>query len=44
MSRKKRKFKSIIAPDLLFNSLLLSKFINYIMISGKKSLAEKPQN
>ena len=41
MSRKKFKSKIRVKPDLIFNSLLLSKFINYVMVSGKKSLAEK---
>lgn len=41
MSRKKIISKIKIKPDTKFNSLLLSKFINYVMVSGKKSLAEK---
>lgn len=41
MSRKKIKSKIMIKPDFVFNSLLLSKFINYVMVSGKKSIAEK---
>jgi len=41
MSRKKVKSKITVKPDLIFNSLLLSKFINYVMVSGKKSIAEK---
>lgn len=41
MARKKIKCNLKIKPDINFNSLLLSKFINYIMVSGKKSLAEK---
>lgn len=41
MSRKKRKFKNTTKTDFVFESMLLSKFINYVMISGKKSLAEK---
>jgi len=40
MSRKKIKSKIRVKPDLVFNSLLLSKFINYVMVSGKKSVAE----
>ncbi|HIH2763464.1 MAG TPA: 30S ribosomal protein S7 [Candidatus Azoamicus sp.] len=41
MARKKIKQKIKVKPDLMYNSLLLSKFINYIMMSGKKSIAEK---
>ncbi len=41
MSRKKIKNKKKIKPDIIYNNSLLSKFINYIMISGKKSTAEK---
>lgn len=41
MSRRKVKSKITVKPDLIFNSLLLSKFINYVMVSGKKSVAEK---
>lgn len=40
MPRKKFVSKVKVYPDLIFNSLLLSKFINYVMISGKKALAE----
>lgn len=28
-------------PDTKFNSLLVGRFINYLMLEGKKSLAEK---
>ena len=41
MARKKVKNNIKVKPDSTFNSLLLSKFINYIMVSGKKSLAER---
>lgn len=41
MARKKIKQKIKVKPDLMYNSLLLSKFINYVMVSGKKSIAEK---
>lgn len=39
--RRRRAEKRIIAPDLKFNSQLVSKFINTIMLSGKKTKAEK---
>jgi len=41
MSRKNVSNKVKIKPDYIYNSLLLSKFVNYIMISGKKCTAEK---
>lgn len=28
-------------PDIKFNSLVVGRFINYLMLEGKKSLAEK---
>lgn len=40
MSRKKRKFKRVVAPDHKYNSLVISKFINKIMMSGKKNIAQ----
>ena len=41
MSRKKRAPKRIFYPDAKFQSLVLSKFINFIMYDGKKAVAEK---
>jgi len=41
MSRKKVINKREILPDPMYNSKLVSKFINSIMESGKKSVAEK---
>ena len=41
MSRKKRAPKRIFYPDAKFQSLVLSKFINFIMLDGKKTTAEK---
>lgn len=41
MPRRKRAPKRAILPDPLFRSILLAKFINSVMRSGKKSLAEK---
>ena len=40
MSRRKQAPKREILPDPLFASELLSKFINVLMLSGKKSIAE----
>ena len=41
MSRKKRAPKRIFYPDAKYQSLVLSKFINFIMYGGKKAVAEK---
>lgn len=40
MSRKKHAIERSMTPDLRYNSLLVSKFINAIMTRGKKSTAE----
>ncbi len=39
--RKKLKKKIILEPDYKYSSLAVAKFINKIMWSGKKSIAEK---
>jgi len=39
--RRKKKIKKIIQPDFKYNSILVSKFINYLMTGGKKSAAQK---
>lgn len=41
MSRRKAAPKRTILPDPLFDSKVVSKFINCVMRSGKKSIAEK---
>ena len=41
MSRKSRAPKRIIYPDPKYDSLILSKFINFIMYDGNKTAAEK---
>nr|WP_216358796.1 30S ribosomal protein S7 [Orenia metallireducens] len=41
MMRKNRAQVREITPDPIYNSKLVSRFINSIMIDGKKSLAEK---
>ena len=40
MSRKKIE-KRIIAPDPIYNNVLVAKFINHIMERGKKTIAQK---
>jgi len=41
MSRKKRAPRRIFYPDPRYDSLILAKFINFIMYDGKKTTAEK---
>lgn len=41
MSRRRRATKRKIQPDLKYNSTVLSKFINRVMLHGKKSIAIK---
>lgn len=41
MSRRRRAEKRKIAPDPIFNSELLAKFINKVMECGKKSVARR---
>ena len=41
MSRKKRAPKRIFYPDPKYNSLVLAKFINFVMYDGKKTTSEK---
>ncbi len=40
MSRRHRAEKRHILPDPKFNDLVLNKFMNYVMVDGKKSTAE----
>ena len=39
--RRRRPEKRTILPDPVFNDLIVAKFINNLMFSGKKSLAER---
>ena len=41
MSRRRRPEKRVILPDPKFKDLVLSKFMNNLMMDGKKSTAEK---
>jgi small subunit ribosomal protein S7 len=41
MSRRHRAEKREVNPDPKFNDLVVSKFMNYIMRQGKKSVAER---
>jgi len=39
--RRKIKNKNIVTPDIIYNSPKLAKFINCVMLSGKKETARK---
>ena len=39
--RRRRPEKRVILPDPVYNDLKVAKFVNYIMESGKKGVAEK---
>ncbi len=41
MSRRRKAVERKITPDYKYNSVKLSKFINNLMLKGKKSLAEQ---
>ena len=41
MSRRKSSYKREIAPDPVYNDILVAKFINKVMQEGKKSTAQK---
>lgn len=41
MSRRRRAVKRAIAPDSRYNSLDVTKFINMLMLRGKRSIAER---
>ena len=41
MSRKKQAPKRIFYPDPKYGSLVLAKFINFVMYNGKKTTSEK---
>lgn len=41
MSRRHAAVKRVVSPDTKYNSVLITKFTNHLMIDGKKALAEK---
>lgn len=41
MPRKKLVAERQIAPDPVYDDVILAKFINHVMVSGKKSLSER---
>lgn len=40
MARSRKITKRILQPDVLYNSQLVTRFINRVMIDGKKSIAQ----
>ena len=41
MSRRRAAEKRQILPDPIYNSIVLNKFINEVMVGGKKTIAQK---
>ena len=41
MSRRKKTFKREIIPDPVYKDLIIAKFVNKMMIQGKKATAQK---
>ena len=39
--RRKKNYKREHAPDIAYNNIAISRFINYLMYDGKKSVAER---
>ena len=39
--RRRRPEKRVILPDPVYSNLKVAKFVNYIMVDGKKGVAEK---
>ena len=39
--RRRAAVKRVIVPDAKYNNVLVARFINYIMLDGKKSIIEK---
>ena len=41
MSRRRAAEAKKVLPDAKYKSIVVTKFINYLMLDGKKSIAEK---
>ena len=41
MSRRKKNYKREIIPDPVYKDVVVAKFINKMMIQGKKGVAQK---
>ena len=39
--RRRRPEKRQILPDPVYSNLMVAKFVNYLMVDGKKGVAEK---
>ena len=40
MSRRRGRYKREVAPDPIYKDVLLAKFVNKVMLDGKKSVAQ----
>ena len=41
MARRRRAEKRELTPDVRYNDVLVTQFINYMMLRGKRTLSEK---
>ncbi len=41
MARKKKVYKKHWKPDVKYNSLIIGRFVGYLMLSGKRTTAER---
>jgi len=41
MSRRKGSYKREVVPDAIYNDTLIAKFVNRVMLDGKKSTAQR---
>jgi len=41
MSRRKKNYKREVVPDPIYNDISVAKFINKVMLDGKRSIAQK---
>ena len=41
MSRRRGNYKREVTPDPIYNDLIVAKFINRLMLDGKKSISQK---
>ncbi len=41
MSRRKKNYKREVLPDPIYNDVNISKFVNRLMLEGKRSIAQK---
>ena len=41
MSRRKKNYKREVAPDPIYNDVTLAKFVNKVMLDGKRAVAQR---